>query len=355
MTLFGALWFASLGAGSVVAVVPARRRPQGVAGAIDPAAGRRVVRLLGGRSAARLAAPRVIRRRSSVWRSTSARLRTRQGLLARAALGRPTADDAGRSRASSAGDMAAELRPTAASAARRCRRSGAAHELLDLGARRTTRRSRGFSAGCSSDRTRRAPTARDVTGPGMPSGSASTTSAASSRRRRGESGWRRSPFPTARPFAPSRRRGSPSAAWHSGPRSGPASGTGPRWRATSRACDPLARAVDRLDRLLRAGCHRGGTACPGAGRPGLSAGGGARGRPGVRRAAPATASGRTRTCSDARSAGRRRDCPRPGPWSRRAVPALVERQRAGRHFGATAQQERALIALRVLLWADPAL
>jgi len=41
--------------------------------------------------------------------------------------------------------------------------------------------------------------------------------------------------------------------------------------------------------------------------------------------------------------------------ARRAVPALVERQKPDGTFGAMAQQERALIALRVLLWADPAL
>jgi hypothetical protein len=40
---------------------------------------------------------------------------------------------------------------------------------------------------------------------------------------------------------------------------------------------------------------------------------------------------------------------------RRALPALVERQRADGSFGAMAQQERALIALRAILWADPEL
>jgi hypothetical protein len=38
---------------------------------------------------------------------------------------------------------------------------------------------------------------------------------------------------------------------------------------------------------------------------------------------------------------------------RRAVPALLQRQRQDGSFGATAQQERALIALRALLWAEP--
>jgi hypothetical protein len=36
---------------------------------------------------------------------------------------------------------------------------------------------------------------------------------------------------------------------------------------------------------------------------------------------------------------------------RRALPALEERQRADGSFGSTAQQERALIGLRALLWA----
>ena len=39
---------------------------------------------------------------------------------------------------------------------------------------------------------------------------------------------------------------------------------------------------------------------------------------------------------------------------RRAVPALEERQRADGSFGATAQQERALIGLRALRWAGAA-
>jgi hypothetical protein len=38
---------------------------------------------------------------------------------------------------------------------------------------------------------------------------------------------------------------------------------------------------------------------------------------------------------------------------RRAVPALLARQRMDGSFGSTAQQERALIALRALLWAEP--
>jgi hypothetical protein len=38
---------------------------------------------------------------------------------------------------------------------------------------------------------------------------------------------------------------------------------------------------------------------------------------------------------------------------RRAVPALIARQRLDGSFGSTAQQERALIALRALLWAEP--
>jgi hypothetical protein len=37
---------------------------------------------------------------------------------------------------------------------------------------------------------------------------------------------------------------------------------------------------------------------------------------------------------------------------RRAVPALLARQRADGSFGATAQQERALIALRALIWVE---
>src|SRR5215213_3449358 len=37
---------------------------------------------------------------------------------------------------------------------------------------------------------------------------------------------------------------------------------------------------------------------------------------------------------------------------RRAVPALLARQRADGGFGATAQQERSLIALRALIWAE---
>ena len=37
---------------------------------------------------------------------------------------------------------------------------------------------------------------------------------------------------------------------------------------------------------------------------------------------------------------------------RRAVPALLARQRIDGSFGATAQQERALIALRALLWSE---
>jgi hypothetical protein len=37
---------------------------------------------------------------------------------------------------------------------------------------------------------------------------------------------------------------------------------------------------------------------------------------------------------------------------RRAIPALLARQRIDGSFGATAQQERALIALRALLWAE---
>ena len=37
----------------------------------------------------------------------------------------------------------------------------------------------------------------------------------------------------------------------------------------------------------------------------------------------------------------------------RALPALAERQRADGTFGAMAQQERALIAVRALRWADP--
>jgi len=36
----------------------------------------------------------------------------------------------------------------------------------------------------------------------------------------------------------------------------------------------------------------------------------------------------------------------------RAVPALLARQRADGSFGSTAQQERALIALRALLWVE---
>jgi hypothetical protein len=38
---------------------------------------------------------------------------------------------------------------------------------------------------------------------------------------------------------------------------------------------------------------------------------------------------------------------------RQAVPALLSRQRLDGSFGPTAQQERALIALRALLWAEP--
>ena len=37
----------------------------------------------------------------------------------------------------------------------------------------------------------------------------------------------------------------------------------------------------------------------------------------------------------------------------RALPALAEHQRADGTFGAMAQQERALIALRAFRWADP--
>jgi hypothetical protein len=37
---------------------------------------------------------------------------------------------------------------------------------------------------------------------------------------------------------------------------------------------------------------------------------------------------------------------------RKAIPALVRRQRADGSFGSTAQQERALIALRALIWAE---
>jgi hypothetical protein len=37
---------------------------------------------------------------------------------------------------------------------------------------------------------------------------------------------------------------------------------------------------------------------------------------------------------------------------RRAVPALLGRQRIDGGFGPTAQQERSLIALRALIWAD---
>jgi hypothetical protein len=39
--------------------------------------------------------------------------------------------------------------------------------------------------------------------------------------------------------------------------------------------------------------------------------------------------------------------------TRRAIPALLARQRPDGSFGATAQQERALIALRALLWCEP--
>jgi hypothetical protein len=39
--------------------------------------------------------------------------------------------------------------------------------------------------------------------------------------------------------------------------------------------------------------------------------------------------------------------------ARRALPALAERQRADGTFGAMAQQERALIALRAIRWANP--
>jgi hypothetical protein len=44
--------------------------------------------------------------------------------------------------------------------------------------------------------------------------------------------------------------------------------------------------------------------------------------------------------------------PRAHEAIRRAVPALVERQRADGAFGPTAQQERALIGLRALRWAE---
>jgi hypothetical protein len=37
---------------------------------------------------------------------------------------------------------------------------------------------------------------------------------------------------------------------------------------------------------------------------------------------------------------------------RRAIPALLSRQRPDGSFGSTAQQERALIALRALIWAE---
>ncbi|HEX2288610.1 MAG TPA: hypothetical protein VHH53_00040, partial [Pseudonocardiaceae bacterium] len=37
---------------------------------------------------------------------------------------------------------------------------------------------------------------------------------------------------------------------------------------------------------------------------------------------------------------------------RRAVPTLLARQRSDGSFGSTAQQERAWIALRALIWAD---
>jgi hypothetical protein len=37
---------------------------------------------------------------------------------------------------------------------------------------------------------------------------------------------------------------------------------------------------------------------------------------------------------------------------RRAIPALLSRQRSDGSFGSTAQQERALIALRTLIWAE---
>jgi hypothetical protein len=39
---------------------------------------------------------------------------------------------------------------------------------------------------------------------------------------------------------------------------------------------------------------------------------------------------------------------------RRAIPPLLSRQRIDGSFGATAQQERALIALRALIWAEQA-
>jgi hypothetical protein len=47
------------------------------------------------------------------------------------------------------------------------------------------------------------------------------------------------------------------------------------------------------------------------------------------------------------------DTPEAREAVRRSVPALVSRQRLDGSFGSTAQQERALIALRALLWAEP--
>ena len=47
------------------------------------------------------------------------------------------------------------------------------------------------------------------------------------------------------------------------------------------------------------------------------------------------------------------DTPEAREAVRRAVPALLSRQRPDGSFGPTAQQERALIVLRALLWAEP--
>ena len=46
------------------------------------------------------------------------------------------------------------------------------------------------------------------------------------------------------------------------------------------------------------------------------------------------------------------DLPSAKPTVRRAVRALEERQRPDGSFGATAQQERALIGVRALLWVE---
>ena len=237
LTLFGALWFGSLGAGAwwLVFGLVAALREWPSSGEPPPGARARAARpplvLAGGADASHPGcrrhpglAPRgggrmsqeLIPRLSLYFGAEP----SRPAILARLALGRPAPRDH---------DLALELRDgspgssgrTAACAAPRSRRCGGSTSCSTSVSRATAARSVPPPGGSARSRVGAAPSARAATSNGMPAASASTFWSASSRRRLRSSGSLPSPCPTARSSGPSRRLASRSAASRCGRCSGP--------------------------------------------------------------------------------------------------------------------------------------